>query len=131
MAAKTIIATGVSSGLGFELVKQLLTASQPYRIILGARDIPRTRAAYESLAFDRAANPVTFLPCELSDLTTVKSFAAAALEAAGSDKVDYLLLNAAAAGSADSKGLRGSKYCEPVIVNHFCTSLSLFLIYHY
>ncbi|KAJ7447538.1 hypothetical protein B0H11DRAFT_2248269 [Mycena galericulata] len=51
---KTIVATGASSGLGFEAVKQLLTQSQSYyKFILGARDTATTQAAYDSLTFDR------------------------------------------------------------------------------
>ncbi|KAL3952014.1 hypothetical protein ACCO45_013731 [Purpureocillium lilacinum] len=105
--AKTIIATGVSSGLGFEAVKQLLEQSQPYRIVLGARDTAATTAAFDRLTFDRAANPLTVLPLDLADLRAVKSFASQALEKV--DAIDYLLLNAGMIKSAEGPGPHGSR----------------------
>ncbi|KAH6842702.1 hypothetical protein B0I37DRAFT_407712 [Chaetomium sp. MPI-CAGE-AT-0009] len=76
--AKTIIATGASSGMGFELLKHLLTQpppSQPYRIIMGARDVPRTLAAFDTLRYDTARHSVTVLPLELFDLAGTRAFA--------------------------------------------------------
>ncbi|KAK4162888.1 WW domain-containing oxidoreductase [Cladorrhinum sp. PSN259] len=117
--AKTIVATGASSGLGFELVKQLLTQqSQAYRFILGARDVSRTEAAYSSLKYDSATHSLTILPLELADLKTTKSFAQQTLQTLGQDKLDYLLLNAGISDGADKAGRNGSKWCESYIVNH-------------
>ncbi|KFH45997.1 WW domain-containing oxidoreductase-like protein [Hapsidospora chrysogenum ATCC 11550] len=117
-AAKTIIATGVSSGLGFEAVRQLLEQPQPYRVILGARSPQRTQEAYDALTYDRTANPITVLPLELNDLRNVQSFAKEALEKLGQDKVDYVLLNGATSKGAEEPGPHGSKWCEALIVNH-------------
>ncbi|POR35559.1 Uncharacterized protein TPAR_04260 [Tolypocladium paradoxum] len=118
--AKTVVATGVSSGLGFEAVRQLLEQSQPYRVILGARDTKTTNAAFDKLQFDRSANAVTVLPLDLADLQGVKTFAQQALQKLGQETVDYLLMNAAMIKGTDVAGLHGSKWCETVIVNHFC-----------
>ncbi|KAI1019058.1 hypothetical protein LB503_009266 [Fusarium chuoi] len=65
--AKTIVATGVSSGIGFEAIKQLLSQSQPYRVILGARNTKNAQKAYDELKFDRGSHGVTVLPLELND----------------------------------------------------------------
>ncbi|UNI17590.1 hypothetical protein JDV02_003922 [Purpureocillium takamizusanense] len=115
--AKTIVATGVSSGLGFEAVKQLLEQAQPYRIVLGARDTAATAAAFDRLVFDRAANPLTVLPLDLADLRAVRAFAGRALESV--DAIDCLLLNAGVSKGAEGPGPHGSRWCEAAVVNHF------------
>ncbi|KAK4466571.1 WW domain-containing oxidoreductase [Cladorrhinum samala] len=116
---KTIVATGASSGLGFELVRQLLTQqSQAYNFILGARDIPRTQAAYDAIKFDSAKHRVTILPLELADLEITKTFAQQALQSLGQDRVDCLLLNAGMGVGVDKPGRHGSKWCENYIVNY-------------
>ncbi|OIW22952.1 NAD(P)-binding protein [Coniochaeta ligniaria NRRL 30616] len=118
LAAKTIVATGVSSGLGFEAIKQLLAQSQAYKVILGARDTARTQKAYDEVAYDRAKHSLAILPLELSDLKTVKSFAQQALEKLGQDKIDYLLLNAGATQNKEEPGQRQAKWCETYVINH-------------
>ncbi|KAK3316515.1 hypothetical protein B0H66DRAFT_297132 [Apodospora peruviana] len=117
--AKTVVATGASSGLGFEAIKQLLGQAQPYRFILGARDVHRTQAAYDGLKYDSAKHSLTVLPLELSDLKATKTFAQKTLEKLGhDDKVEYLMLNAGITNGAENPGPHGSKWCEAYIVNH-------------
>ncbi|RGP65934.1 ww domain-containing oxidoreductase [Fusarium longipes] len=117
--SKTIVATGASSGIGLEAIKQLLDQSQPYRVILGARNTQRAQKSYDELNYDRSSSGVTILPLELSDLKGVKSFADQTLEKLGRGKIDYLLLNAGLGGiSADGPGPNGSKWCESHVVNH-------------
>lgn len=87
---------------------------------MGARDTKATNEAVEKLQFDRAANAVTVLPLELSDLKGVKTFAQRALEKVGNDKIDYLLMNAGLSKDAKDKGPHGMKWCEAAVVNHFC-----------
>lgn len=137
-AAKTIVATGCTSGLvsgpslsiqrwsrtnppqGFELVKQLLAEAQPYHFILGARDINTAQAAYGKIQYD-SKHTVTILPVELSNLQTVKSFAHQTLETLGQRPIDYLLLNAGIARDADDRpGPNGSQWCDSYIINHLC-----------
>lgn len=104
---------------GFEAIKQLLQTSQPYKVILGARNADGAREAYSSLNHD-AKHDVTVLPLELSDLRGVRTFAQQALQKIGQGKIDYLFLNAAISNGADKPGPHGSKWCEPYIVNHLC-----------
>ncbi|KAJ7642021.1 hypothetical protein FB45DRAFT_364608 [Roridomyces roridus] len=118
---KTIVATGASSGLGFEAVKQLLLQPQPaYRFILGARDTVTTQAAYDALPFDRATHQLTILPLELGDMRSVKNFAQKTLEALGSNDLEYLVLNAAITTPAAKSvaGGRTGQWCESYVVNH-------------
>ncbi|KAK4451530.1 NAD(P)-binding protein [Podospora aff. communis PSN243] len=107
--AKTIVATGLSSGLGFELARQFLVQpSQPYKLILGARDVPRTQAA----------TALKVLPLELSDFRSTKTFAHLTLEELGGGGVDYLLLNAAVSDGSETPGSHGSKWSKAFVVNH-------------
>ncbi|KEZ40131.1 hypothetical protein SAPIO_CDS9163 [Scedosporium apiospermum] len=116
--AKTIVATGVSSGLGFEAIKHLLgQIQQPYRVILGARNANAAKTAYEEVKFDTAKHTVSVLPLELGDLKDVKRFARQALEAVGSGPIDYLLLNAALGPGGETLNLIGSKWREIYVVN--------------
>ncbi|KAI1871491.1 uncharacterized protein JN550_004485 [Neoarthrinium moseri] len=115
---KTVVATGATSGLGFEAVKQLLHQSQPYRFILGARDIKRSQAAYDEIKYDAGLHSISFLPLDLSDLSDVKSFAQQTLDRLEKDKIDVLFLNAGMAKGADGPGPHGSQWCEAYVVNH-------------
>lgn len=88
------------------------------------RDVGRTQAAYDALAFDSARHSLTVLPLELSDLRTARAFAQQTLqllgEGADGTALDYLLLNAGITNGAEMPGPRGSKWCESYIVNHLC-----------
>ncbi|KAK6954949.1 hypothetical protein Daesc_002578 [Daldinia eschscholtzii] len=108
--AKTIVATGATSGLGFELVKQLLAQTQPYKFILGARDTKTAQAAFDGLKYDGSKHSLTIFPLELSNLKTVKTFSQQTLDKLGQDKIDYLLLNAAISKNAEQPGPFGSKW---------------------
>ncbi|KAI0378373.1 NAD(P)-binding protein [Hypomontagnella monticulosa] len=116
--AKTVVATGATSGLGFELVKQLLEQTQPYKFILGARNPATAQAAFDGLKYDSNKHSLTIFPLELSNLKTVKTFSQQTLDKLGQDKIDYLMLNAAISNNADAPGPYGSKWSEPYIVNH-------------
>ncbi|CAH0025376.1 unnamed protein product [Clonostachys rhizophaga] len=104
--------------IGFEAIKQLLQQAQPYKVILGARNIEATENAYSSLSFDRSKHSLSVLPLELNNLKDVKSFARQALGKIGENRIDYLLLNAAISDPAQGPGPHGSKWSEILIVNH-------------
>jgi hypothetical protein len=105
---------------GFEAIKQLLLQSQPYRIILGARNITTTQAAFDEVQYDRSANDLALLPLDLADLTGVRTFAQQTIEKLGQDKLDCLLLNAGMAHNCHQPGKHGLKWSEPYVVNHLC-----------
>jgi len=121
---RTIVATGASSGLGFEAIKQLLSdPHKSYRFILGVRDTARTKASYDDLPDVESSKRqrLTILPLQLAELRSVKSFAAETLAKLEADnaKLDYLFLNAAVAKSADEPADWKSKWNEEALVNHF------------
>ncbi|KAJ2896261.1 short-chain dehydrogenase [Zalerion maritima] len=126
--AKTVVATGASSGLGFEAIKQLLGQGRPYKFILGARDTARTQAAYDELKFDTGKHSIDILPLELSNLKGVKTFAQQTLSKLGNEKLDYLFLNAGMISGAEGPGPNGSKWCEAYVVNHLSQHYLMHLI---
>ncbi|GAP85641.1 putative short-chain dehydrogenase reductase protein [Rosellinia necatrix] len=128
--AKTIVATGATSGIGFEAIKQLLLQSQPYHYILGARDVKTTTEAYNGLQYDSAKHTITILPLELNNMKAVKAFAQQTLEKLGSSPVDYLMLNAATGMTkkVSATGPHGSKWIEPYLVNHLSQHYLLHLL---
>ncbi|KAJ5039172.1 hypothetical protein NUH16_008953 [Penicillium rubens] len=115
LIAKTVIATGTSSGLGFETIKQLLQQTQPYNFILGVRDTEKTRVAYNDLKFDTSKHSVCVLPLDLLNLKSVQSFAKQALAKLGERPLNYLFLIAGFLASADGPGPHGSQWCESYV----------------
>jgi NAD(P)-dependent dehydrogenase (short-subunit alcohol dehydrogenase family) len=103
---------------GFEAIKQLLTQTQPHRFILGCRNTKNVQIAYDDLGYNTKIHSVTLLPLELSDLRTVKHFAAQTLDKLEGEKINVLMLNAAVIKAANEPGINGSKYNEQYIVNH-------------
>ncbi|KAI0424677.1 hypothetical protein F5Y09DRAFT_323750 [Xylaria sp. FL1042] len=128
--AKTIVATGATSGLGFEAIKQLLVQSQPYNFILGARDLKTTTDAYSALKYDNSKHTVTILPLELNNMKAVKTFAQQTIEKLGPSPIDYLMLNAATGmvKTVAEKGPHGSKWIEAYLVNHLSQHYLLHLL---
>lgn len=116
--AKNVIATGTTSGLGFEVIKQLLEKSEPYNFILGARDISRTQAALDAIKYDTSKHTVSLVPVDLTDLRSVQLFAQQALTKLGPNKLDLLFLCAGMVASAEGPGPHGSQWCASYIVNH-------------
>ncbi|KAJ5587421.1 uncharacterized protein N7459_003186 [Penicillium hispanicum] len=115
---KTVIATGSSSGLGFEAIKQLLERPESYTFILGVRDTEKTQAAYDELSFDKTHNSISILPLDLSDLRSVQLFAQKALTQLGPNRLDYLFLCAGTLDDAKGPGPHGSQWCQGYVVNH-------------
>lgn len=103
-------------------MKQLLATPQPYRILLGARDVSGAQSSFEKVAHGSDSDQLTVFPLQLADLASVKKFAQQVLAQLGSSEIDYLLLNAGMVKAAHGEGLHGSKWCEAAVVNHFCTA---------
>ncbi|KAI0536182.1 hypothetical protein GGR58DRAFT_476130 [Xylaria digitata] len=127
---KTVVATGATSGIGFEAIKQLLFQSQPYNFILGARDLKTTTDAYNALNYDNSKHTITIFPLELNSMKTVKVFSQKTLEELGTNPIDYLMLNAGTAMTKKpaEKGPYGSKWIEPYLVNHLSQHYLLHLL---
>ncbi|KAJ6022263.1 short-chain dehydrogenases/reductase [Penicillium herquei] len=118
-SAKTVIVTGASSGLGFEVVKQLLEQSeQAYNFILGVRNTEKVQAAFNDLGYDTNKHSVTILSLDLLSLRSVQLFTQQALAKLGPHRVDYLFLNAGMLDKAEGPGPHGSQWCEGYVVNH-------------
>ncbi|KAJ5653254.1 short-chain dehydrogenases/reductase [Penicillium lividum] len=117
-AFKTVIATGASSGLGFESIKQLLEQPEPYNFILGARDTEKVQAAYDDLGYERTKHSVTIYPLDLVSLRSVQLFCQKALAKLGPNRVEYLFLAAGTLDSANQPGPHGSQWTEGLMVNH-------------
>ncbi|KAI3330061.1 hypothetical protein F4824DRAFT_479926 [Ustulina deusta] len=128
--AKTIVATGATSGIGFEAIKQLLAQSQPYNFILGARDLKTTTDAYNALKYDHSKHAITVFPLELNSMKAVKTFAQQTLDKLGPSAIDYLMLNAATGmvKKVAETGPHGSKWIEPYLVNHLSQHYLLHLL---
>ncbi|EPS25316.1 hypothetical protein PDE_00249 [Penicillium oxalicum 114-2] len=128
-SSKVVLATGASSGLGFESVKQLLLDNpEPYTFILGARDVKRTQAAFDALNFDTAKNQVHIFPLDLKDLRSVQVFAQNALEQLGQSTLDFLFLAAGALDEAKGPASHGSQWCDGLMVNHLSQHYLIHLI---
>ncbi|KAG5973387.1 hypothetical protein E4U58_005212 [Claviceps cyperi] len=121
---KNIVATGLSSGLGFEVLKRLLKIDERSKIIFGARVADTTKLKWDirKIDLDILLHSYVVLPLELNDLVGVKTFAEQALETLeklGETKIDYLLLNAGIWKPANEQEPYKSKWCEAAMVNHF------------
>ncbi|KAI0394967.1 hypothetical protein F5Y17DRAFT_227484 [Xylariaceae sp. FL0594] len=127
---KTIVATGATSGIGFEAIKQLLSTAQPYKFILGARDVSTATNAYDAVKYDTGKHTVAILPLELSNMRSVKTFAHKTLEELGQSPIDYLILNAATAQLKQKAktGPHGSRWIEAYLVNHLSQHYLLHLL---
>jgi NAD(P)-dependent dehydrogenase (short-subunit alcohol dehydrogenase family) len=117
-AAKTLVATGCSSGLGLELIRQIIAQPTPWSITLAARSPSSVTAALSSAPKTDPATHVSIVPIDLRDLATVRTFAASTLSDLGDAKLDYLLLNAGAIGGERPSSEIKNKYSDGMTVNH-------------
>ncbi|KAJ5280401.1 hypothetical protein N7478_005773 [Penicillium angulare] len=115
---KLVLATGASSGLGFESIKQLLEQSeQAYHFVLGVRSTEKVQAAYDDLKYD-SKHTVTILHLDLLSLESVQLFTKQVFEKLGSFRIDILYLAAGVLDKAEGPGPHGSQWCAGYVVNH-------------
>ncbi|KAK7990595.1 hypothetical protein PG990_014875 [Apiospora arundinis] len=116
----TIIATGASSGLGFEVIKQLFEESgkeTAYHAIIGARDVQGAIARFAELQYDNRHHRIIVLRLELTDLMSVHQFAENAMARVPDlTPVNYLFLNAGMAKEAGPSSHK-SQWCDTQVVN--------------
>lgn len=93
----TIVITGASAGIGEETAR--LFAAKGWRVIVGARRVERLEDLSQSLS-RKNLPALTCLKLDVTNQTSVKQFAAKALEACGG-RVDVLFNNAGLALGVD------------------------------
>lgn len=108
---------------GFEAMRQLIAqapVNTSFRLWLGSRDVTRTERAYSDLLIrGNTRHTATCLPIELSDLSSVKTFAdTIRMKLPPTERIDVCLLCAAvskAPSAANSNNRHG--WSEAYIVN--------------
>src|SRR3954464_9243492 len=93
-AAKTVVVTGASAGLGYHAAEQLAAAG--HRVVLATRSPERAAAAERSIRQQVPTAELEQLHVDLADLDSVR---AAADTLAGLGPVDALVNNAGVVGS--------------------------------
>lgn len=89
----TIVATGLTSGVGEETLKQLVARDGAFRVIIGCRTIPTTQQVEHILALRSSPQTsVEYLPLDLALPTSVDSFAEEVRASLQGYSIDALLL---------------------------------------
>jgi NADP-dependent 3-hydroxy acid dehydrogenase YdfG len=108
---KTILITGASSGIGEATARRL--AALGHRVVVGARRTDRLTALAEELRADGAS--VTPLELDVTDLESVRAFAAAAIAEHG--RIDVLVNNAGVMALSAVADLRIDEWERMIDVN--------------
>jgi len=90
LTGQIIIVTGANSGIGLETSRQLI--KQNATVILACRNESRANVAIDDINTTEDKSRTVFMPLELSDLNSVRSFATMFLEKY--DRLDILVANA-------------------------------------
>lgn len=89
----TIVATGLTSGLGLETLKQLVVRDGVYRVIIGSRNFPPPEQANQLLALRSSSQTtIEYLPLDLTSPTSVEAFPEHVKDALLDTRIDILLL---------------------------------------
>lgn len=102
-SGRTAIVTGANSGIGYEAARAL--ARKGAHVILACRDLARAEAAARRLRDERPAGRVEVLRLDLSDLESVREFAAQF--AAAHARLDLLICNAGVMVPPESRTRQG------------------------
>jgi len=117
-ARKTLIATGCSSGIGLDIIRQVIAQPTPWTIHLAARTPDKVSSAVSSFSHGSSSTTANAHHVDLLELHSVQSFASSTLQALGDSKLDYLLLNAGMLGNEREPPVKGARYTDAFIVNH-------------
>jgi len=86
-----IVATGLTSGLGLETLKQLIARDGVFRIIIGSRNIPQQTNQLLTLRSSPRTS-IEYLPLDLSSPISVTAFPKLVQDALQDSPIDILLL---------------------------------------
>ncbi len=100
---KIVIVTGANTGIGFETAKVL--AQRGAVVTLACRSQEKGEAAAERIMAERPKGRATYAPLDLSDLESVRAFAASFV--ATNDRLDLLINNAGVMIPPESKTAQG------------------------
>ncbi len=121
-SGKCFIVTGANTGIGFEAAK--LLASRRARVLLACRDEAKGHAAIARIRTEVAQADLAFLPCDQSDLASVRR---AAEIASQEPRIDVLLNNAGVMMPPLTRTAQGFE--EQFGVNHLgCFALTCLLL---
>jgi NAD(P)-dependent dehydrogenase (short-subunit alcohol dehydrogenase family) len=88
-----IVATGLTSGLGLETLKQLIARDGVFRIIIGSRNIPPTEQTSQLLTLRSSPRTsIEYLPLDLSSPISVTAFPKHVQDGLQDSPIDVLLL---------------------------------------
>jgi len=88
-----IVATGLTSGLGLETLKQLIARDGVFRIIIGSRNISPTEQTSQLLTLRSSPRTsIEYLPLDLSSPISVTAFPKHVQDALQDSPIDILLL---------------------------------------
>ncbi len=114
------LVTGGNQGIGYSIVKALLSHQPPFQVILACRDTNKGQSAIESLAKQGVnTSGASVVQLDLSDSNSISSCVSCLLSSVGSNSIDFLINNAGFA-------FKGSRFDEEVCrissqINYFGT----------
>ncbi|KAI5208260.1 oxidoreductase [Aureobasidium subglaciale] len=123
LSGKVILITGGTSGVGAETIKQLAVHS-PSKIFFTGRNAKAATSLIESMKLLNPHVQVRFIPCDLSDLSSVRQ--ASNRIAAKASRIDLFFCNAGI--MASSAGLSKDGYEQQFATNHLGHALLIDLL---
>eukprot|EP01080_Neovahlkampfia_damariscottae_P010842 gene10842-3462_t len=101
---KIFVITGVAeNGIGYHLAKEILKLNG--EVVLGCRNIEKTKKTIESLKFETKKEKVTFIQLDMSSMSSIKEFVNKF--ESKYDRLDVLMNNAGLTNDSDTKSKDG------------------------